>query len=157
MKVAELRTVLEEVQAIYEASRSDKPANDFAEFITLLDGHEEQSVEEFLAELSALFKPASGKAAAAGKLPDVQIVASYIDRLAAAGTDEAKFEPVYAELGGDKRVRIQEMSAIAHEYIQGRDKWPSRAAGYQAIKKRFVQRADRESREGIINKVLRWG
>jgi hypothetical protein len=40
------------------------------------------------------------------------------------------------------------MNAIAHGYIQGREKWPSRAAGYQAIKKKFVERADRESREG---------
>jgi hypothetical protein len=64
---------------------------------------------------------------------------------------------VYVELGAEKRVRAEEMNAIAHGYIKGREKWPSRAAGYQAIKKKFVERADRKSREGIINKVRRWG
>jgi hypothetical protein len=61
MKVAELRTILEEVQAIYEASGSDKPAKDFADFIELLGGYEHQTVDEFLAALSALLSTASSK------------------------------------------------------------------------------------------------
>lgn len=141
MKVAELRTILEEVQAIHKASGSNKPAKDFADFISLLDGYEDQSVSEFLATLGTLLKTASGKGANNDKLPDVQLVAFFVERLRNAGTDEDKFEPVHAELGADKRVRIQEMNAIAHGYIQGREKWPSRAAGYQAIKKKFVERA----------------
>jgi len=157
MKVDELRTVLEEVQAIYESSGSDKAANDFAEFLGLLDGYEDQRVDEFLAALEELLKPASGKGANKQAPPDAALVASFIERLRSAGTDEARFEPVYAELGADRRVRIGEMNAIAHGYIQGREKWPSKSAGYQAIKKKFVERADRESREGIINKVPRWG
>ncbi|MGE0852649.1 MAG: hypothetical protein AB7O44_23980 [Hyphomicrobiaceae bacterium] len=157
MKVAELRTILEEVKAIYEASGSDKPAKDFAEFIELLGGHEHQTVDEFLAALSALPSTASGKGTSGDKLPDAELVASFIERLTSAGTDQAQFDAVYVELGAEKRVRAEEMNAIAHGYIKGREKWPSRAAGYQAIKKKFVERADRKSREGIINKVRRWG
>ena len=156
MKVAELRTILEEVQAIYEASGSDKPAKDFADFIELLGGYEQQSVDEFLTALSALLKSESGKGTP-DKLPDTELVASFTERLSSAGTDQDKFEPVYAELGAANQVRIEEMNAIAHGYIKGREKWPTRAAGYQAIKKKFVERADRESREGIINKARRWG
>jgi hypothetical protein len=88
---------------------------------------------------------------------DDELVASFTERLKSAGTDEAQFELVYAELGANKRVRVGEMNAIAFGYIQGRDKWPSRGAGYEAIKKKFVERADKESREGIINKAPRWG
>jgi hypothetical protein len=157
MKVAELRTVLEEVQAIYESSGSDKAANDFAEFLGLLDGYEEHSVDEFLAALGELLKPPSGKGTNKQAPPDAELVASFIERLRSAGTDEVRFGLVYAELGADKGVRIAEMNAIAHGYIQGREKWPSKAAGYQAIKKKFVERADRESRERVINKVPRWG
>lgn len=157
MKVAELRTVLEEVQAIYEASDSDKPAKGFAEFIELLNGYEHQTVDEFLAALSTLLKTASGKGGSVDKVLGAELVASFIERLTTAGTDQAKFDVVYAELGPEKQVRTEEMNAIAHAYIKGRDKWPSRAAAYQAIKKKFVERADRESRVGIINKVRRWG
>jgi hypothetical protein len=155
MKVAELRVALEEVQAIYEASGSDSPAKDFADFLELLDGCDDQTVEEFLAGLSALLKTASGKVT--DKLPHAQVAASYVDRLTNAGTDQEQFEAVYADLGGDKHIRTEEMNAIAHAYIRGREKWPTRTAGYQAIRKKFVERADRESRTGIINKTRRWG
>jgi hypothetical protein len=157
MKVEELRAVLEDVQAIYESSGSGKPAKDFEEFIGLLDGYENQSVDEFLTALTALLKPGSRTGAPGGKIPDAQVTAEFVERLAKAGTDDAQFEPLYAELGADRRVRAEEMNAIAHGYIKGREKWPSRAAAYQAIKKKFVERADRESREAIINKVSRWG
>ena len=157
MKVSDLRAILEEVQAIYEASGSGKPAQDFSEFIELLDDHEHQTVDEFLAALGMLLKPTSGKGTSEDKLPDQDLVASFIERLASSGSDESKFNVVYAELGADKQVRTEEMNAIAHGYIKGREKWPSRGAGYQAIRKKFVERADRESRESIINKVRRWG
>ena len=121
MKVAELRTVLEEVQSIYEASGSDKPAKDFADFIELLGGYEQQGVDEFLATLGTLLKPA-GKGTTEDKLPDAELAASFIARLTRAGTDQAKFDAVYAELGTDKQVRSEEMNAIAHGYIKGREK-----------------------------------
>lgn len=155
MKVAELRTILEEVRAIYEASGSDKAAGDFSEFIELLEGYERQNVEEFLATLSHLLKTRTGSGE--GKIAEASIVASFIDRFEKAATDETQFKQIYVELGADKRVRTEEMNAIAHGYIKGRDKWPSRSAAYQAIKKKFVERADRGSREAIINKVRRWG
>lgn len=155
MKVAELRTVLEEVRAIYEASGSDKAAGDFSEFIGLLDGYEQQSVEDFLVALSNLLKTTTGSGE--GKIAEAGTAASFIERLENAETNETEFKQVYAELGADKRVRAEEMNAIAHGYIKGRDKWPSRSAAYQAIKKKFVERADRGSREAIINKVRRWG
>src|SRR5262245_32005272 len=117
MNVAELRTVLEEVQAIYEASGSDKPAGDLRDFIDLLEGYENESVDEFLAGLSTLLKVGSSKGGLEAKLPGLQIVASFIERLTAAGTNPDQFDPVYTELGASKQVRIEEMNAIAHGYI----------------------------------------
>ena len=157
MKVQELRTVLEEIQAIYKASGTNKPAEDFANFVQLLDGHEHQSIDEFLAELSTLLRMASGKKLVGDRQLDTQLIASFLDRLTRAKTDEAEFEVVYAELGESKQVRAEEMNAIAHGYIKGREKWSSRAAAYQAIKKKFIERADRESRTGILSKIRRWG
>src|SRR5262245_45480559 len=102
MKVQELRTVLEEVQAIYEASGTEKPAADFSNFIELLNGHEHQSIDAFLAELSTLLKAASGKTASGDREPDSQLVDAFLERLTNAKSDQTEFDAVYAELGANK-------------------------------------------------------
>jgi hypothetical protein len=159
MKVQDLRTVLEEVKAIYDASGADKSASDFADFLELLDGHEDQDIDDFLAELSSLLRATSekGRKAQGGRQPDAQIVASFLDRLTSAKTDQTEFDVVYAQLGANKQVRVEEMNAIAHGYIKGRESWGARTAAYKAIKKKFIERADRESRTGILSKIRRWG
>jgi hypothetical protein len=63
-----------------------------------------------------------------------------VERLKAA-TDRASFDAVHAEIAGMSKA---EVNAIQHEYIGGREAWPTKKAALEAIEKVFRERSYQE-------------
>ncbi|MEO0809044.1 MAG: hypothetical protein AAFW82_00090 [Pseudomonadota bacterium] len=53
-------------------------------------------------------------------------------------------------------MKKRDIDIIAHAYIGGREKWPSKKAALEAIEQRFVERAYHASRMNILSKTRVW-
>jgi hypothetical protein len=96
----------------------------------LLEGHDDESLEEFLAALRHRSK--ERKLSCSSTTNNVTVL-SYVQRLHAAGTDKSAFDRVFDELMRDKMVRKAEADAIAHAYTGGRAEWPTKRRALEAI------------------------
>ena len=134
MNVRSLRTAIGSIAAILSTSgRRQKPTLEMV--VGLLEGHEEESLEEFLAGLRHRLTPPMGKRAIQ-ELNQV-VVAQYLRRLQQAGTETTTFENIFGDLCKDKAVRKVEANAIAQAYTGGRPEWPTRQKALEAIKTWF--------------------
>ena len=130
MRVSKLRRVLADLGSILTAAGSTKPAEDVARLAELMVGRDHQPVEEFLEELRGDIAPPTSS----------EIAAAHIARLREAGTDEVSFRHALQMLTSDRAVKKAQADRVAHGYIGGREKWPSRTAALAAIEKEFVSR-----------------
>jgi hypothetical protein len=130
MTVSKLRRVLADLGSILTAAGSTKPTEDVARLAELMVGREQQPVEEFLEELRRDIAPLSSG----------EIVAVHIARLRDAGTDEVSFRHALQMLASDRAVKKAQADRVAHGYIGGREKWPTRTAAVKAIEKEFELR-----------------
>lgn len=158
MKVKELRSVLADIEGIYAAAGADKAAEDFRQLCSILDGYDDSSVDDFIAEMGSIYapQPRSGAAKTPATELDRPLVEEFAQRLRAAGLDREAFERVLAELGRDTRVRKGEANAIQHLYIGGREAWPTRKAALEAIEKTFHQRRFQAAAMKDVAKVTPW-
>jgi hypothetical protein len=99
----------------------------------LFEGHEEESLEEFLAGLRHRLARRLPTGRRAIQALDQIVVAQYVRRLQEAGTDPTVFESVFDDLSKDKAVRKAEANAIAQAYTGGRPQWPSRQKALEAV------------------------
>lgn len=74
----------------------------------------------------------------------------HIGTLRSAGTDEAEFVKALTALRDDKGISNETLYSIAHQYIGGRTKWPTRKAAIEAIKTRFIERNWQASKMELI-------
>lgn len=130
MNIGKLRQLLTDVGAVLASAGSTKQAEDLERVAGLMRGREHQPVEQFLDELRADVAPPS----------IAEVIANHVARLTAAGVDEPSFRPALEALSKDKMIKKIEADRVAHGYIGGREKWPSRAAAIEAIEKEFVSR-----------------
>jgi hypothetical protein len=99
----------------------------------LFDGHEEESLEEFLAGLRHRLARRLPTGKRAIQALDQIAVGQYVRRLREAGTDPAAFESAFGDLSNDKAVRKSEANAIAQAYTGGRPQWPTKQKALEAI------------------------
>lgn len=130
LKVSNLRQVLAEFGSLLTAAGAKKPAEDIGRLVELTVGREDQSTAAFFDELRADIK----------KQTPGELVAKHIAHLQAASTDEVMFQRALRLLADDKSIRKSEANKVAHGYIGGREKWPSRAAALAAIESEFAAR-----------------
>jgi hypothetical protein len=100
----------------------------------LLEGHDDESLDEFLAGLQ--HRPKEPKLPCSSTANKATVL-SYVQRLRAAGTDKTAFERVFDQLTRDKAVRKAEADAIAHAYTGGRAEWPTKRMALEAIARWF--------------------
>lgn len=138
--VKELRIVLEELQGILSATNVRGASKDVASFLKLFNGHDDETVEQFLRDLESRLHERAEPPVALPKKPDEFVVGRYVRMLGDAGTDESAFDAAFAMLSADKAVGKVEAEAIAFEYIGyagGRRTWPNRKPALQAIEDWF--------------------
>ena len=129
MNVKSLREAIRTIADFLDASGAGPRGKSLHAVYVLLEGHDDESLEEFLAGLRQRSKEAKPRVSAANDAT----VASYVQRLRAAGTDKSAFDQVFDELIKDKMVRKVEADAIAHAYTGGRQEWPTKRMALAAI------------------------
>ena len=137
---------------------AQKPrASDFAELQALFDGYDDQSVGDFLEELRRLYvTPPKKKSTRAPRKLNQGLIDRYVEALEEAGTDRAKFDPIFEELSTDKVIHKDEMNAIQHRYVKGRKAWASRKAALEAIQNSFLESRYREKALEEVRKSTPW-
>jgi hypothetical protein len=131
VNVKSLREAIQTITDFLEASGAGPRGKSLHAVKDLLEGHDDESLEEFLTGLRYRSKESITRACSSG-VNDVT-VASYVQRLHAAGTDKSAFDQVFGELTKDKTVRKAEADAIAHAYTGGRAEWPTKRNAFAAI------------------------
>lgn len=164
MNVTELKAVLRRLEELYVAGGASAAAKDLRSIAGLLEGHEEKSLEAFIVETRSLLdspkepKPKPDPTTAAND----QLVAFYAGRLLAADIDQAKFDPVLAELDKDKRTSRYEWFAIANRYRNAPTngtyeiKFKSIPDARKAIRDTFIERHEAASKRGVIERLTKW-
>lgn len=162
MNVTELKAVLKRLEELYVAGGASAPAKDLRSIASLLDGHEAKSVDAFINETRSLLEQPKVSAPAVKSAADHQLVASYVDSLLKAGTDQAQFEPILAELDKDKRTSRAEWFAIANRYRNAPTngtfefKFKSIPEARKFIRDTFIERHAAESKRGVIERLTKW-
>lgn len=141
MIVKKLLESLQSLASVIEASGSKKSAEAVSTSANLLPSDDQRDASEALAELRQVLAE-----------DNQRLRNTYVDRLHAAGTDEASFKLVYQDLSSDKLIGKGEADEIAHRFTGGRKKWSSRKAAVEAIHKKFVERAYQASKMEIVEK-----
>jgi hypothetical protein len=131
VNVKSLREAIRTIADFLECSGAGPRGKSLHAVDDLLEGHDDESLEEFLAGLRHRSK--ESQARAFSLVANDVTVASYVQRLRAAGTDKSAFDQVFDELTKDKMVRKAEADAIAHAYTGGRTGWPTKRMALAAI------------------------
>ena len=156
MKVKELRAVLTELEAIYEAAGAVSPARGLENLIDVLGGDGEEEVDSFLDDIRRLFV-GSKSSTRAGLAPlDEVAVERYARRLLDAGTNARAFAVVINELKSDKKIRRDEAGAILQCYIGGRESWRSKGEAIDALERRFEGRRLDANRQRLGGSISAW-
>ncbi len=146
MQLKKLKDAILGTAEVIEASGSRASANDVRKIVDVLGDQDDQSCDAALEELKLLLDKEKQN-----------LTASYIQKLLDAGTDLSAFSKVHKELSKDKNILKADVDQIMLEYAGGgREKWPSRKAGIDAIKKKFNERAYRESKMKIVEGTKVW-
>lgn len=84
------------------------------------------------------------------------LIDNYLDRLLAAKTDRAQFEPVLAELKADKRLKSADVTTIAQRYAKSSTRAASKVLALSVISKRFVEIVRYHAKNRVAEKVRPW-
>jgi len=162
MNVTELKAVLKRLEELYSAGGASGAAKDLRTIAGLLDGHEAKSLDTFIEETRSLLDQSKAAPARAKPNTNEQLVAGYSNRLIEAGTDQAHFEPILAELDMDKRTTRAEWFAIANRYRNAPTggtfefKFKSIPEARKFIRDTFIERHAALSKRGVIERLTKW-
>ncbi len=152
MDVKDLKNILLRLEELYAAGQATGAATDIAAVSSLLDGHDDKTVETFLDEVKLKLRP----------LSDIERVDLHVKRLLDAGLDQARFDANLSAIGHDRKVLKAMWFAIANEY-RNRPSGGNYAFKYKniedarfRIRDAFIERFEAASKRGIIDKLTRW-
>lgn len=162
MKVKTLKTSLETYADSLGGSGKSQAAG-LQKLIDLLADHERLSVETFCKRAEAglspggakTHKPAAGSKRSSAKRGQgrqknslkASLVNEHVTALRAASENEAAFQAVLLKLKGDKTVRVQELKAIAAEFMGLKPMATRRADIIAEIRTKWAQ--DRRTRHKL--------
>ena len=158
MNVGELKAVLKRLEDLYSAGGASSVAKDLRSVVELLEGHESESLDEFIADTQTLIsKPES-------KVPEFNeaVARKYAQALLDAGIDEQRFKAALDVLDSDASASTAEWVEIANLYRNAptggthRYKFASVKAARNAILDTFGGRLESASKRGIIERITQW-
>jgi len=158
MNVRELRSIFQQLQELLSSAGSRQSARDLDSVVKALDGSENKTVEQFVSETKRLLEPPPPQPEPAAT-PDETAITHYVRGLLGAGDDREAFEEVLEDLRADKRIGKDQVFAIANAFFNEPTggtyvfKFKSKAAAYEFMRKKFVERAQLDSKFKIIEKL----
>jgi hypothetical protein len=161
MNVRELKAILERLQEVFSSAGSRQPARDLKSVVEVLEGSEGKTVEAFVAETKHLLEP--GARPESQSTSDEAVIARYVRKLLDAGSDRDAFEAVLRALEDDEDIDKSRLFAIANGYFNEPTggthvfKFKSKTAAIEFMRKKFVERAQLESKFKIIERLTQGG
>ncbi len=157
MQIKDLIEALSEMEDIFTAAGATKAADDVEDLLTIFDGHQDMSAEEFFDEMRKLYTVKSkSKTRATQKQANDLLVERYVRRLNEAALERDVFSNVMSELKSDGDVRKAEVDRIQFQYVGGREMQASKRKGIEAIEKWFNQRRYQAAAIEEAGKVTPW-
>jgi len=161
MNVGELKEILERIQEVYALAGAKGPAEDFKRLLGAFNGHEDETIDQFVEETRALLGPlvTGGSGKSNRQDANEQVIDEHVRRLLHAGASASAFEAAMGKLKNDSRVRSKELIGIANRYLNDPTggtfefDFKTDAAAYRAIKRMFVDRAQDDSKARIIKRM----
>ena len=158
MKIRELRSILERLQEVFSSAGSRQPARDLKSVVEVLHGSEDTTVEQFVSETKSLLDPEPPRPKPPPPTNEIAI-SRYVRKLLDAGDDREAFEAILEALRIDERIGKDELFMIANRFFNEPTggtyvfKFKSKAAAYEFMRKKFVERAQLDSKFRIIDKL----
>ncbi len=134
--VRDLKSMLETLAEAYRAGGKKTPLKSVTKVLELLASASESTT---VAELAAHIRTSPSPAGSQRGLR-TELVAEHLEVLRRAGRDPAAFEAALQMIAADKRVRRDELFAIAAEFAGGKKSYTSMAHAYDALRHRHRQR-----------------
>ncbi len=134
-----LRDALTDIEKLAKAAGGKKTSVDIAAIRDLLNGEDDASVGDSIAELRNLIE-----------VHKAEVQNAYVQQLIDAETDFILFNTLHARLSADKTIEKLDMDVIACKYTNGREKWKNRKLALDAIRDRFEERVYQAGKMDLI-------
>lgn len=154
MKVRDLKGTIDQIEAIFEEAGAKAAAADFAELRLLFEGHEDESVDDFVRSLRELYVKAPRETAKPAEASNQ--VQSYVEKLKSFENNDDAFMELTEQLKADKSIGKDDMNEIQRLYVGGREAWPSRQAAWESIVKTFTWRKYQKAAISNIESANPW-
>lgn len=161
MQLSRLKRIFERLTDSYAAAGAEEPAKDMRRVADLLKGHEQRTVDDFVAETrKALDAGGFTSAKQRSKIND-DVVARHTSSLLSAGADRSAFDAAVGAIDADDQVGKLELFAIANRYRNQPSggtheiKFKSVKQARGTIRDVFLERADSQSKRGAIDKLTK--
>jgi hypothetical protein len=158
MNIKELRSILERLQEIFAFAGNRQSANDLRSVVEALGDSEDKTVEGFVSETKSLMGSQSVVLPETYEAGDGR-VAYHLRKLLDAKANREAFESALGAIQGDARVSKEQLFEIANGYFNEPTgsthvfKFKTKAAAYEFIRRKFVERAQRNSKFKILEKI----
>lgn len=153
MDIGQLRVVLKQIQDIYAAGGAKSQVNDFHTVIRLLEGHDHESVDQFVKSTEQTLKSPTKLTKSKTNKATVK---QHVNSLKAAKTDRESFEQAFSLLLTDRKVRKIEALEITKQYTGYSMNFKTKKKALDEIRAKFIELASHETRMSIIDKITPW-
>jgi hypothetical protein len=151
MKVSHIHSVLEKLRSLYASAGAKSQAGDCQKLLDALADFRTEELELFVGRVSASLN----RSTAPPLGPD-----DYAKMLLSAGTDEAAFNIALSTAVDNRRITKAALDAIANRYLNTPSggshvyKFKTRQRTVEAIRSKFIERAQLEGKGNIIDKLM---
>jgi hypothetical protein len=155
----EIRTIFERLRSMYVSAGANAAAGDFEKLISALNAHSGQSVNNAVAKAKA---PVVRATRSKRSQVDPSAASTYGEALLSAGTNQATFNAAFEALRSDRGLSKAQLDSIANRYLNEPSgghfvfKFKSKTEALETIRRKFIERAQSESKREIIEKMTRW-
>jgi hypothetical protein len=153
MTVAELRTILDNIQRLCAKAGAKTAMKDLQTFSDMLKPYSEMPVDKASAEIKHSLSQAAERPAKGTKTParsatslDQNLIQHHLAALRDAGTDQKAFELALQKLKTSKSLKSPDVAEIARQFSLSITAYKSKAAAYSDIEKAFIRQARFENK-----------
>jgi hypothetical protein len=151
--VAELRTVLGNIQQLYAAAGAKTAVKDLETFSDMLKPYADMPVDKVCAEIKqnlslSAKNPAKRSSARAGASTSFNqdLIQQHLTELRNAGIDQQAFDLAFKKLKASKSLKSPDIAEIARQFSLSVTAYKSKTVAYSDIEKAFIRQARFENK-----------
>jgi len=158
--VGEIKALVERIEEAFALAGAKGPAADFRRLASTMEGHEDETIDQFVDQTLALLQLAKRGGTHEEVLDEsTPAVDRYVQSLLEAGENKDEFEAALGLLKNDRQIGKSQLDLIANGFLNKptggthRFQFKTADAAYKAIRRVFVERAQDESKARIIKRM----